>query len=154
MATIAELEKELIGLISGLKEFKNKTYSIYSLEDLERLTEGQSANLPLVGVGYTGAEPTGNEADPKVAKAGAAVLVNLQFMVMLAVSYQGAGQKDSKPDATDLLGEIRNKVLGYKNVNARAWRFIGERPELEASGDGVIFYSQVWQTAVVVVGNS
>jgi hypothetical protein len=154
LPTIKDLEDELIALVAALPEFTAKSFSIFSLEDMERLVAGNTNNLPMAGVGYDGCAPQGNTVDPKGAGNPAAALVNLQYIIVLAVSYSASGQDDKKHDATTLLGQIRNKVMGHKNANTRAWRFIGERPEAEASGDGLVFYSQVWQTAVMAVGES
>lgn len=154
--TIKELEDELVGLIESLPQFKDKAFSIFSLDDLERLTEGAHHKLPIAGVGYNGCTPVeGNSgADPKAPKTPGMVFVNMQFIVVMAVSYNAPGENDNKQAATDLLGAVRGKVVGYMKANTRAWRFIGERPEPEGSGDGLIFYSQVWETIVAVRGTS
>lgn len=153
MATIDQLTQELITLIKSVDVFSENAYSIYDLEDLMRLSNLQS--FPLVGVGYNGAAPLVDKDKPlNVSSAAHGVrFIELQFIVVIALQYQYAGQEDSKPHATNLLDEVRSVVLGYRGVNSRPWVFIGERPEPDASTDGVVFYSQVWHTVVPAVGN-
>lgn len=155
---VQALETELIGLVKELDAFTDKGFSIFSLDDLENLVSERSAELPLVGVGYDGMERQANQIDNKASGATAAAYVNVQFLIVLAVSHRQAGSEDKKQDAMALLDQIRNKVLGYKGVEGevqhRGWRFIGERPEPEASGDGLIFYVQVWQVAFTFTGTN
>jgi hypothetical protein len=148
---IKELEQELIVLVKGVPSFASSGFSIFSLTDLEA-QGGATINYPIAGVGYNGTEPAqGNQADPKTTS-HSAQLVNATFLVVVGVQYGAAGQDDTKPTAFDLLDQVRAVVSGYKGVNLRPWRFIGERPEQSASEDGVVFYSQVWQTAFVSSG--
>lgn len=156
-ATIDQLTQELITLVKGVPAFSDNAYSVYDLEDLMRLSNLQS--FPIVGVGYNGASPViadgaGKDRPLNVAAMAHGVrFVELQYIVVVAIQYQYAGQEDSKPQATNLLDEVRSVILGYKGVNSRPWVFMGERPEPEASTDGVVFYSQVWHTVVPAVGN-
>lgn len=153
--TIKELEDELMGLIQSVPSFGRYVYSIFDVEDL--LQQSELATFPTAGVSYDGAVPvarvSGNEAVPVAVGAGGAANITLQFTVILAVQYHYGGQSDTKPQATDLLGEVRTKVIGFRGVNTKPWVFFAERPEPRASGDGLVFYSQVWHTSVPVVGN-
>lgn len=154
IATLVELEAELIGLVKGVPAFNDIGFSIFDLTDMKDRTEHQG--FPLVGVGYDGAEPVdankGNAANPVAERAGGASLVTVQFTIVLAVQYHYAGQDDTKPQALNLLDDIRKAVMGYKGVNSRPWKFIGEKPEPASSESGLILYTQVWQTAIPVVG--
>lgn len=149
--TISQLQNELISLVQQVPAFTSSGFSIFSLEDLSQKSALQT--LPIAGVGYDGAEPVGNTATSTDARAHSVSLVTLQFLVVIAVQYQYTGQDDNKSQATDLLGEIRQRVLGYRGVNTRPWVFVVERPEPDASGDGLVFYSQVWRTSLPVIGN-
>lgn len=146
------LEAELLEVIQQLDAFKDKGFSVYDLEDLERLAEGRGGELPIVGVAYNGAVPMGNQAESKATAAHSVQFAGFQFIVILAVGYGNSGQEDTKQHATDLLDQMRKKLVGYKSKNMRAWRWMGERPEPDASGDGIIFYSQLWETSAPVVG--
>ncbi len=149
---IKELEQELIGLVKGVPAFATSGFSIFNLQDLEAQA-GTYINYPLAGVGYNGCEPVqGNQGDPVARSTSAVTLVNGIFLIVIGVEYGYTGKDNSKPAAFDLLDQVRAAVAGFKGVNPRPWRFIGERPEQAASGDGVVFYSQVWQTAFVSSG--
>lgn len=157
MDIVQVLHKELQSLAKELPAFKNSGFSIYDLDDMEQQVEAQN-QFPAVGVMYEGAQSeskaSGNAATPVAEKAGGAVLIEVQFSIIIATQYGYAGQgSDAKWPVFALLDETRKKVLGYRGANGRPWRFVGERPEISASGDGVIYYSQVWRTYVPVVGN-
>lgn len=151
MATIDQLQKELEGLVQEVPAFSAACFSVFSLEDLETRTELQT--LPIAGVGYDGAELAGTNGTSAQERNNSVSMVDVQFLIILAISYRYAGQDDTKPQATNLLDQIRSKVLGYKGVNSRPWRFYGERPEPGASTDGMAFYSQIWRTTIPVLGD-
>lgn len=155
IASIVELQSELQGLVKGVPAFANSGFSVFDMADLEVRSSLQ--NFPLVGVGYDGSETIdnnkGNAANPVASGSGGATLITVQFTIVIAVQYHYGGQDDTKPQALNLLDDVRKLVLGYKGVNSRPWRYIGERPDFSASGDGLVFYTQVWQTVVPVVGS-
>lgn len=150
LATLEALEAELLGLVKGVPVFADKGFSVFHLSDFDAKISGQQ--LPVVGISYDGAELIGNDVTPTT-KVHAASMLAVQFVVVVAVQYSYTAQDDTKQQAFTLLDQVRAVVLGYKGVNSRPWRFIGERPEPDASGDGVVFYSQVWQTTLPIVGN-
>jgi len=155
VADIDELQIELQGLVKQVPAFAASGFSVFSVDDLASKTELQS--LPVVGVVYDGAlpkEPARNVANGIAQASGSVAIVTLQFTVVIAVEYHYAGQDDTKPQATQLLKDLRATIFGYKGVNTRPWRFMYERPEPEASGDGLVFYSQVWQTDIPIIGNT
>lgn len=149
--TISALQEELMDLVKSVPSFKGRGFTIFDLEDLMRLSELQE--FPLVGVSYNGSMPVGHKVDAVNITAPSAVQIDHQFVIVVAVQYQYAGQQDNKSIATDLLDEIRNVVLGFRGVNVRPWRWMGDHPEPAASIDGIILYSQVWHTATTAVGN-
>ena len=152
--SLEELEAELIEVVSSVPVFKKKTFSIFALDDMEKLSVEQAGSLPIVGVGYDGAVPKGNQADPKGEQQSGVAILDVQFLVVVAAQYTNMGQSDNKQAIMALLHEVRLKLIGYRGVNTRAWRFMGEKPEPAASMNGLIFYAQVWQTTVPFVGNS
>lgn len=154
MADIDVLRDELIGLLKLVPAFAASGFSVFDIDDLKEKTDLQ--NLPLAGVVYDGAlpkEPSKNVVNGLAVGAGSAAVVTLQYTVIIAVQYHYAGQDDTKPQATKLLTDLRGRIFGFRGVNTRPWRYLMERPEPEASGDGLVFYSQVWQTDITVVGN-
>ena len=155
-ASLLDLQNELIALVKSVPAFKNNGFSIFDIKDLEDQSAQQT--FPIVGVGYDGAEASdnakGNAANPVADKSGGVTFIIVQFTIVLAVQYHYAGQDDTKPQAMGLLDDVRRLVLGYKGVNTRPWKYVGERPEPSLSVPGLVFYTQVWQTAVPVVGSS
>lgn len=154
--TIKQLEDELLELVRSVPAFKNRGFSIFSLDDLVKKQSLQE--YPVCGVGYDGSQvvPAANQGSPAGGPGGASHAANIlvmQFLVVVAIQYQYALPDDTKPQAYDLLDEVRKKVLGYRGVNTRPWKFIGERPEPQASGEGIAFYSQIWHTTTMVVGS-
>ena len=149
--TIEELCGELMGIVSSVAAFKDNSYSIFSIDDFENTVTDDRVPLPAAGVGYDGARPI-NKDGTAADGSNSVSMGEIQFLVIVAIQYQHAGQDDTKPAATNLLDQIRQKVLGYRGVNSRPWRWISEGPEPNASGDGLAFYSQVWRTTVPVKG--
>ncbi|SRR5258706_1061370 len=152
--TTDELLNELRKLIKTVPAFKKHNYSVFDLDDFRIRASQQGLDLPVVGVAYDGCTPIGKD-DTAIAEGSNSVTIEvMQFIVIVAVQYQYAEQEDNKPQGTELLQQVREIVKGFKGVNSRPWRFMGERPEPDASGEGIIFYSQVWQTALPSIGKS
>jgi hypothetical protein len=136
--------------------FGDRLYTVYNLEDIGTVNE--NAGYPLAAVGYEGATPAaGNAAagaEGRTTFGGDTLLVVRRFSVIVAVEYNWNNEfEDQKQVATDLLDAIRPKLLGFKGVNDRPWRFVGEGPTSE-SIDGVIFYAQIWETMSVEKGST
>jgi hypothetical protein len=158
-ASIDTLQKELETLVKGVTAFSASGFSSFDIDDLAAQAEGQGLIFPVAGVMYAGCAPVekiqgANGASPVAISAHAASIVTMQFTVVIAIQYHYGGQDDTKPQATSLLDDLRNRIMGYKGVNNRPWQFAGEKPEPAASGDGIAFYSQVWQTGVSAVGKT
>lgn len=150
--TIDQLNNELIDLVKSVPAFSSSGFSVFNLDDLMQKTGLE--DFPLAAVAYNGSAPAGKAANAVAIDAGSVLLVEHQFIVIIAVQYQYAGQEDNKPIATNLLDQIRSLVLGYRGVNSRPWRWLGDNPEPNMSNDGTVLYSQVWHTSVPVIGNS
>lgn len=151
VASIAQLETELVTLITGVTNLSGRSYSVFNVDEV---TETASlVGFPLAGVSYEGATPL----DPAVNSVNKAYksgnLTTLHFSITIGIEYKYATTDDSKPIATDLLDEVRRVVLGYTGINNRPWRYTGEIP-LDSGLEGVIFYGQMWETDVPVIGNS
>lgn len=155
LPTIVDLQNELIDLVKTVPAFANSGFSVFDFKDMEERVPMQ--DFPLVGIGYDGAEPIdnqkGNAANGVANGAGSVVMVTLQFTIVIAVQYHYAGQDDTKPQALNLLDDVRRLLLGYKGVNSRPWRYVGEKPEPANSVSGLVFYTQVWQTVVPIAGS-
>lgn len=150
-ATIQQLSAELVNLIVSTKTFKARGFSVFDLDDFQQLS-GVGATFPLAGVRYEGCqvmEPTTTRPSTQSNRAN---LLEVSFSIILAVEYRAAGSEDSKVYAMDLLDELRTLVMGYAKVNTRIWTLVSEVP-IDTDISNVIFYGQLWQTVIPLLGN-
>ena len=150
-ATVAQLTEELVSLAKSVPSIGIRGFSVFNVEDLE--TIAGHVGFPLAGVSYEGGTPQEHSVKPKASGFKAATIVTLHFLLTVGTNYKYASDIDSKPVATDLLDEVRKVVIGYKGINNRPWRYTGEIP-LSSDIEGVIFYGQMWETDIPVIGNS
>lgn len=149
---ISALTDELTALIKALPAFNESGYSIFSIDDLNQ--QDSLGTFPMAGVMYEGCAPSeGNKASASDQRSHSALLLDVQFSVIIAVQYNFAPQDDTKRVATDLLNQTRKAILGYVGTSGRPWKFVGEKPEVEASTAQVVYYSQVWRTAIMQTGS-
>lgn len=133
-------------------------HGVFSLDDLEKKTEADLCGSIAIGVGYMGAEPTHLDSNPKaplnVGKGEAVKSLDFMFTVILAVPT-GADCME-RYDATKILTVLRQKIMG-SDVDGdqvqRTWAFVKEQPNIAASTDTMLYYSQVWRVALPSVGN-
>lgn len=149
--TITGLNNELIGLLKTIPAFASNSFSVFNLDDLMQKTELQ--DFPIAAVAYNGSAPAGKPVTSVNETSPSATLIEHQFIIVIAVQYQYSGQEDTKVIATDLLDQIRNLVLGYRGINSRPWRWLGDNPEPDSSDNGTVLYSQVWHTTVPAIGS-
>lgn len=149
--TIAELGAELRSRIETLNTFRRKSYTIFSSDDFSDVTQLKA--LPVVGITYLGGNVLTNKADPVAKGAHGATLFRLRYNVLIAVEYKAIQGEKQQAVGTDLLDELRPVLLGFKGVNNRPWRLSGEGP-IPGNLEGVIFYGQLWETEIPVIGQS
>lgn len=160
---IEQLHTELETLVQAVPAFSGKAFSIFSVDNLQQ----QAGNIgwPLAGVMYEGCAPVEAsqhgtaQAVPRGRGDSGMVMLDVQYTIVIGVQYgfsgtMGGADSDTKQFAFSLLNDVRDAVLGFKGVNSRPWRFVGEKPELEASTDTEVYYSQVWRTTVPQSGNT
>lgn len=153
-ASTAKLLNELMEKVQLVKSFGDRSFSIYNMDELAQVSAG--SGYPIVAVGYEGTNPRPNKnADSRGTNIGAqdVLNVNKRFTIIVGVEYnwQGEVDVDNKKVATDLLDEIRGKLLGFRGVNERPWEFVGEAP-IDTVVDGVIYYAQQWETNAIIKG--
>lgn len=148
-AKISDLSNELVKLISDVERFSDKTFYVFNNDELA--ANQRYGGFPIVAVSYFGSNPKeGNQGDPVAKEFSAVRLMTVSFMIVVAIDYDyGEGNSDRKDYATDILDDIKNAVLGYQGVNNRPWLLVGESP-MDPETEGVIWYSQLWETTVVV----
>lgn len=154
LITVEALEEELKGLVQSVASVSSDlVQSVFDLDDMVRLTGLQA--FPCVGVSYNASFPYGGRKDSYSAdgESSSVLMADHQFIVIVGVEYQYAGQGDNKIVALRLLDSLRKAILGHIGVNTRPWRWLGDRPEPAASIEGVSLYSQIWHTAVPALSN-
>lgn len=160
---IRELHSELETILRQVPSFSGHAFSIFSVDNLQQ----QAGNIgwPLAGVMYEGCSPAEDkqggtpQSSPRGRGDFGVAMLDVQYSIVIGVQYgfsgtMGDADSDTKLYAFSLLDDVRAAVLGFKGVNTRPWRFIGEKPELEASTDTEVYYSQVWRTTVPQSGNT
>jgi hypothetical protein len=147
-ATLDQLANELVTRIKTVNDFTNAGFYVYNLEELEQTSS--TAGFPLAGVAYEGSEVADKGKNPA---RGHTTMVYLRatFHVIVGVNYQYVTDVDTKKTATDLLDSIKQALLGYRGVNTKPWYFAGEFP-VDGKTEGVIYYGQLWETDLPMVG--
>lgn len=151
--TIEMLDAELVARCKTVAAFGDHGYSVFSADDLDQ-KRGRDA-LPVVGCAYDGAEPAPRDQNPNQKLNSRATLAQMQWTVIIAIQYQHNGESGVTREAAHaLLDGLRIAISGFSGVNSRPWVWAGEGPLHDVSGDGVVYYGQVWHTTVVSVGES
>lgn len=134
-------------------------HGVFSLDDLENKTENDLGRKIAVGVSYFRAGPLEITDNPKSsATAGQSTSVKLvayDFMVLLAVP---TGEEClERYNATKLLTVLRRSIHGSiidGDGASRRWNFQTEKPVTDQSTETMLYYSQLWQVALPLVGPS
>lgn len=145
--TIKQLTDELVARVQQVAELSSSSFSVFNVDELYDLSS--VVPFPLAGISWEGTIQQDNISGQR--KLTSASFVTVYFMVTVAVNYKSGTGDDNKGVATDLLDGVRSAVLGYSGVNSRPWRLSGEQP-LETDLEGVIFYGQMWETDLPVIG--
>jgi len=152
--TIAQLLDELVVRVKTRKEFGNRAFEIYNIEDLGHQMALQTT--PAVAIGYERCDtldsPSQRTQVPSNVKT-TFLYYTLTFSILIGVEYNPTGTTDTKVIATDLLDAVRKCLIGFKGVNGKPWRFAGEQP-VGSDVRGVIWYGQLWETDVPQVSTS
>lgn len=148
MASIHELAKELETKIKETTVFQEAGFYVYNMDELEQ--QADSIGFPIAGVVYEGRKPIASTSNPAKSCTSATV-VTVTYSVIVGVNYQYLTNTDNKQTATDLLDSILRSLLGFKGVNNRPWRYVGDYP-IEGEIEGVIFYGQLWETDIPMIG--
>lgn len=153
---IEVMEKDLITKITDLMataQIDIGIHGVFSLDDLDAMTESDLCNKLAIGVAYSGAEDT--KPGAQVSGSNAAASVAAQFLVVLAVPVTKAGS-DNRLDGSKMLSVIRQKVQGTviqppaidpapTRVVTPRWAFVKELAQPSESSSTMLYYSQVWR---------
>lgn len=127
-------------------------HGVFSIEDLEQKLESEMGGAIGVGVGYMGCE---RKEDQKPARGNAASIATFSFTTILAVPTSKFS--DERHPATKLLSLVRNSIIGQPvgdDTVQRVWDFVREQAEPSASTPTMLYYSQVWQLTLPIVGKT
>lgn len=132
----------------------SNVFGVFSLDDLENKMEKALSMKVGIGVGYLDTRPVEIETNPRAgAVSGAVKTLNFKFLVILAVpTAEGCLERYT---GTKLLSILRLSILGSTVAGdpvQRKWGFDREGPNVDASTDTMLYYSQVWQVALQNVG--
>lgn len=151
VASIQDLSKELVDLVASTATFKRRGFSVFDLDDFQQLSSVGST-YPLAGIRYEGCQVMQPTPARPSTQSNRTNLLEVSFSIILAVEYRAAGAEDTKVHAMELLDELRKLVMGYSKVNTRIWTLVSEVP-IDTDIGGVIFYGQLWQTVIPLIGN-
>lgn len=153
--TIDQLANELVTIVKTSPIISDRGYYVSDTRELESLHGRDLPSLPMAGVTYEGAAPRGNDvkdAGGRPKRSSQGLILRVSFSIIVMVSYVSLRVNETKPDATDLLDDLRVRVLQYEGANSRPWEYVGETP-LDTSVDNVVMYGQVWSTAIPVLAS-
>lgn len=162
MPTIDELANEIVTQVKAADARLSNTFYIYDESELPTLNQEGGVQPPYVGVSFEGTSVASLGAAARGTQPGlkSSAIVYQKFSVVIGVSYESAVTGDStsqRKKATDLLDSIRSQLLGYGGLNKRPWTFLGDYPigrlkNGDEDHEGVIYYGQLWETSVPIVG--
>lgn len=158
---IARMEADLVLKAQNAvnrHNIESKVHGVFSVDDLESKLESELCNKIGVGVGYARIEPTALKADPKAPlnTGGGVAVKTLDFLFVVILAVPTGSQCDERHSATEVLTALRFDIMGSVvagDVTGRTWDFVREGPDVEASTDTMLYYSQVWRVAMQNVGN-
>lgn len=136
-----DLKQKVQAVIDADPQLRMGVHGVFSLDDLENKMAVDLGNDIGVGVQYG-----------KTTRAAGDVgrMYNHMFTLILAVpSHDTTG--DERRSASRLLQSIANSVNSTptgSDPRQRCWEMLSMGPELGASSDTMLYYSQVWQIAI------
>lgn len=142
------LKYDLAGEIAG----------VFSLDDLEAKLASDLCRHIGIGVGYLKTVPSeaGQEARNSPNPGGGIAAKTLDFFFVVILAVPTGEQCSERHSATKVLTALRFDILGSivaGDESQRRWNFVSEGPDVEASSDTMLYYSQVWRVAMQNVGN-
>ena len=155
---VKRMEDSLVeNCTAALKEYDSidaVVFGIFSLDDMEKLMEGELGEKIAVGIGYLGSQPStaigGSQYNGEGGLAGKTL--DFTFMVMLAVPAND--QVPRRYDAAAILSILKFYTLGAAIEDGRLqrpWMFVQEKPEIADSTRTMLYYSQLWRVTIPIV---
>lgn len=136
---------------------ESSVFGVFSLDDLEAKQENELQQRIAIGVAYSRCAPPEIDANPKGSAAPgqgtAARMIGYEFLVVLAVPT--GPDCAERYNGTKLLTVLRRRIHGASiavDAASRRWNFQQEKANPEASTATMLYYTQVWQVALPLVG--
>jgi hypothetical protein len=133
-------------------DLRMAVYKVFGVDQLENMLASDLGGFIGVGVQYLGCQrQTKDDRTGTFGAAGGNTIRSLlySFHVLLAVPVNA--NDNPPPAATELLTILRDAILGKpitEDRMQRPWDFVMERPEVGASTETMLYYSQLWQVAL------
>lgn len=140
MAFAIDCINDITAKISAVTGLGDKTFSVYSEEDL--LDKAKFLKLPAVGVMYEGMASNGGDPSRQ------GLMVDLRVALVLLLDGKSVGNLDRKNEAARVLDLMRQAVRTTSPPTKHKWAFMSETPEGELGN--VLVYVQRWTTAVPI----
>ncbi|MEG1121281.1 MAG: hypothetical protein RSE62_03660 [Citrobacter sp.] len=155
---IQRMEESLVAncraALAAHETIDSVVYGIFSLDDMEKLQEGELGEKIAVGVGYLGSQPSsavgGSQYNGEGGLGGKTI--DFTFMAMLAVPAND--QVPRRYDAGAILSILKFYTMGAAVEDGRTqrpWMFVQEKPEIADSTRTMLYYSQLWRVTIPIV---
>lgn len=158
---IERMESDLIAKAKAAltaHSLKSNVHGVFSLDDLETKLGSDLCNHIGIGIGFLRIEPTPaaarSQGQTNVTQGRAVEVLDYRFGVILAVPT--SDQCNERKTATAVLTALRFGIMGSTvagDTTNRTWAFVQEGPDISASTDTMLYYSQVWRFAMPSEGN-
>lgn len=135
-------------------------FGVFSLDDLEAKSRGDLCGKIAIGVGYSQTLPVATETTARagaLAVAGGPGAKSLAYEMAIILAVPTSEQCDERHNATTALTALRREILGSTiagDISNRKWDFVSEAPQVAASSNTMLYYTQVWRVAIQCVGIS
>jgi hypothetical protein len=124
-----ECLNDLIAKIEKLPKLANKTYFVYTQDDL--MATSNKIVYPAIGVIYEGLKAK-DENGGKGTKMG--LSADLHCAIVLLTPGSAIGKIDYKKDALDIISDIRSMITKTRSPAGHYWNFLVESPVMDIEG--------------------
>ncbi len=124
-----------------------KVIGVYSIDELEAMSETDLCNKLAVGVGYAGAESVKDPKSLTTSAPGGKTYYAADFVFHVILAVPHGPDCEERFSATKLLTILRRSIQGTacsEDKTNRTWTFVKEFPNVQDSTDTMLYYSQVW----------
>lgn len=145
------LETDLINkAVAAFNEYNvmGAVFGVFDVDELEQKSERDLQGRIGVGVGYVGCEPIGTSRSTGQNNVSSVTAHNFTIFFAAPISPT----VNQRKLATRMLTVLRRAILGSAVASVegvretqRRWELVRERPEITASTETMLYYTQVWR---------